>query len=236
MIPGITLLAQTKLKSVQVASVWAPADVKIDGNLEEWDNNFQAENKAGGLFYTLSNNNLYLYLAVTGTNAKSSAKLAAGGLTFTINTDGKKTSKDAFTLTYPVILKSQVAQPALADTVAVSAAHKAIMENSKIIKVSGFKDLDDTLISTKNDFGILTAISFKKSGNYCFEVAIPLKEIFLTIDKAKEIAYNIKVNGSEGAPGAGASNKTTEENKKDIAVDTNDPVDFWGKYTFAKNK
>src|ERR1700733_3178734 len=87
-IPVITLLAQPKLKSVQVASVWAPANVKIDGDLEEWDNNFQAENKAGGLFYTLSNNNLYLYLAVTGIDTKNSAKLAAGGITFTINTDG----------------------------------------------------------------------------------------------------------------------------------------------------
>ena len=205
LIPGIKILGQSHLKTVQATSVWAPVNVKIDGKLTEWEDNFQAYNKSTRLFYTLSNNDKYLYLAITSTDAGNNTKIAAGGITLTINTEGKKKDKGAFILTYPVINRTSRRgggragrqQAGTTDTAAIAAAHRQFIAASKEIKVLGFKDVDDTLISIYNEYGIKTAIGYDTLGNYCYELAIPLKMLGISADGTSEIAYNIKVNGLE---------------------------------------
>src|SRR6185437_6410480 len=203
---GLGAFAQSHLKTVQVTSVWAPANVRIDGKLNEWEDNFQAYNKSTRLFYTLSNNEKYLYLAVTSTDAQTNTKIAAGGITFTINTEGKKKEKGAFILTYPVIANTGRGQRGGGrfggrqqsngtDTAAIAAAHRQFVASSKEIKVFGFKDVDDTLISIYNEYGIKTAIGYDSLGNYNYELAVPLKLLGISSDSPSEIAYNIKVNG-----------------------------------------
>jgi hypothetical protein len=200
---GFKIFAQSHLKNVQATSVWAPANVKIDGKVNEWEDNFQAYNKSTRLFYTLSNNEKYLYLAITSTDAQNNTKIAAGGITLTINTEGKKRDKDAFIITYPVISTSgrgrgrggRRQQSSENDTAATNAAHRQFIESSKEIKVFGFKDVDDTLISIYNEYGIKAAIGYDTLGNYNYELAIPLKLLGLSPDNTSEIAYNVKVNG-----------------------------------------
>src|SRR5258708_938721 len=205
---GIKVFAQSHLKNVQVTSVWAPANVKIDGKINEWEDNFQAYNKSTKLFYTLSNNEKYLYLAITSTDAQNVTKIAAGGITFIINTAGKKKDRDAFILTYPVVAGSGRGQrgggrfggrPQSSgnDTAAIAAAHRQFIAASKEIKVFGFKDVSDTLISIFNEYGIKKAIGYDSLGNYNYELAIPLKLLKISPDSTGEIAYNVKVNGLE---------------------------------------
>jgi hypothetical protein len=204
--PWFKIFAQSHLNNVQATSVWAPANVRIDGKLNEWEDNFQAYNKSTRLFYTLSNNEKYLYLAITSTDAQNNTKIEAGGITLTINTAGKKKDKDAFILTYPVINTSGRGrrgggrfggrqQADGTDTAATNAAHRQFIESSKEIKVFGFKDVDDTLISIYNEYGIKSAIGFDTLGNYNYELAIPLKLLGLSPGNTGEIAYNVKVNG-----------------------------------------
>jgi hypothetical protein len=208
------IYAQSHLKAVQAASVWAPANVKIDGRLNEWEDHFQAYNKSTKLFYTVSNNEKYLYLALTTTDAENNTKIAAGGITLTINTEGKKKEKGAFMVTYPVITRASRGQRGggrfarqqtgtAIDTAVVNAAHRQLMASSKEIKVLGFKDVDDTLISIYNEYGIKTAIGYDTLGNYEYELAVPLKMLGLSADNAQEFAYNIKVNGLQVAAGGG---------------------------------
>lgn len=53
-----------KLPKVQTTSVWAPPNIKIDGKTTEWNDRFQAHNTGNHVFYTLSNDNKNLYLAL----------------------------------------------------------------------------------------------------------------------------------------------------------------------------
>ncbi|MEO8947091.1 MAG: hypothetical protein ABI308_01690, partial [Mucilaginibacter sp.] len=92
-----------KLKDIQAVSVFAPAKVKIDGNLSEWNNDFEAYNKNTKLYYTMSNDDKYLYLAIKSTDATNNTKIIAGGITLAINTANKKKDKDAYTVTFPVV-------------------------------------------------------------------------------------------------------------------------------------
>jgi len=269
--PGLQLLAQAHLKDVQVTSVWAPANVKIDGRLNEWEDNFQAFNKSTRLFYTLSNNEKYLYLAITCTDAQTVNKIAAGGITLTINTAGKKREKGAFSLTYPVISNSgggrgrgaRRQQTSGTDTAAIAAAHKQFIASSKEIKVLGFKDVDDTLISIYNEYSIKTAIAYDTIGNYNYELAVPLKLLGISAGNMTEIAYNVKVNGLQlgdsgqvkvmldgfqsggisisgngggGRGRGGGSGGGKSDGGNFDFQDLTSPTDFWGKYTLAKSK
>jgi hypothetical protein len=92
-----------KLKSVQETSVWAPANVKVDGKLKEWDDSFQAYNKTTDVFYTIANDDQNLYFVIKSTLPMNNNKIMAGGMDFTINTAGKKSEKDAYKIIFPLI-------------------------------------------------------------------------------------------------------------------------------------
>ena len=98
-VTGLTVFAQNnsdkKLKDVQATNMYAPEKVKVDGTLGEWNDSFQAYNKATKLFYTMSNDDKFLYLTVKSTDATNNTKIVAGGITLAINTDNKKKEEGA---------------------------------------------------------------------------------------------------------------------------------------------
>ena len=74
MLSSLQLWAQEgKLKNIQTSSVWAPAGVKVDGSLKEWDDTFQAYNKTTSLFYTVCNDDKYIYFVVKSIDVPNAA-------------------------------------------------------------------------------------------------------------------------------------------------------------------
>jgi len=260
------LFAQDKLKSVQAAGLWAVPNVKIDGNIAEWSNNFQAYNKAVKLYYTLANDEKYLYLVAKSTDVTNNAKIAAGGITLNINTNDKKSDKDAFNITYPVVGRAvgrggrgrgafgggRDGGVPLSDSAAKAAteeAHKQFIEAAKEIKVLGFKDITDTLISIYNEYSIKALVGYDDQGSLTCEVAIPLKALGLSADAPKEFTYQIMLSGipapttggfgggggGRGGRGGGGGRSGAGGGRNNIDYqELLAPTDFWGKYTLAK--
>ncbi|MDB5157967.1 MAG: hypothetical protein JWR50_2674 [Mucilaginibacter sp.] len=260
------LFAQDKLKSVQAAGLWAVPNAKIDGNIAEWNNNFQAYNKAVKLYYTLANDEKYLYLVAKSTDATNNAKIAAGGITLNINTNDKKSDKDAFSITYPVVGRAvgrggrgrggfgggRNGGVPLSDSAAKAAteeAHKQFIEAAKEIKVLGFKDITDTLISIYNEYSIKALVGYDDQGSLTCEVAVPLKALGLSADAAKEFSYQIMLSGiptpttggfgsgggGRGGRGGGGGRGGAGGGRNNIDYqELLAPTDFWGKYTLAK--
>lgn len=208
-----------KLNNVQEGSVSAPADVKVDGKLKEWTNPLQAYNKATQLYYTLANDGQNLYLAVQSTDQTNNRKIIAGGISFTINTEGKKKDKGAFLITFPVVSQSAMrgqfrrrggagGQQGGLDSAAIVAMRKQIIASAKEITVSGFAAITDSVISIYNEYSIKAAIDYDTKGNLVYELALPLKLLNISVDDPKEFAYNIKVNGIQfGNRGDGGGNE-----------------------------
>ncbi|WP_214070967.1 hypothetical protein [Mucilaginibacter sp. dw_454] len=259
---AIQLHAQDKLKTVQEGSVLAAPGVKVDGNISEWKDNFQAYNKAVKLYYTLANDDKYLYLIAKSSDITNIAKIQAGGINILINTADKKNDKNAYSLTYPVVnraggggrgnrrggfggdrsnLTDSAKKAMLAD------AHKQFIDAAKEIKVLGFKDITDTLISIYNEYSIKSAVGYDSADAITIEIAIPLKALGLSADQSKEFAYHIVLNGlplpngggfggggggrgGRGGGGRGGQGGGTNIDYEDMLT----PTDFWGKYTLAK--
>jgi hypothetical protein len=263
--------AQDKLKTVQAGSVLAVPNVKIDGNLAEWQGNFQAYNKSVKLYYTLANDDKYLYLVAKSADATNTAKIAAGGITLNINTANKKSDKDVFSVTYPVVnrggrgggggrrggfggIGGNRNNTNLSDS-AIKAmteeAHKQFIASAKEIKVLGFKEITDTLISIYNEYSIKSLVGYDDKGMMTCEMAIPLKALGLSATDPKEFAYQIMLSGIPvpagggfgggggggrgGRGGGGGGNRGGGGGGANIDFqDLIAPTDFWGKYTLAK--
>ena len=232
---SLTASAQEKLKDVQENGLWA-STIKVDGKLPELNNTFQAYNKTLKVFYTISNDSKAIYLQLKSSDPTTTAKIQAGGITFALNTANKKKEDDAFTVTYPVIARPQRGQRGAGgfgggaggarggaggmggfaglmggDSAQVKEAQQRFITSSKEIKVAGFKDISDSLVSVYNEYGIKAAMNFEADGSFTYEVAVPLKQLGLTTADGKEIAYNLKLNGLQiggrggfgGGPGGG---------------------------------
>ncbi|MXV14937.1 hypothetical protein [Hufsiella ginkgonis] len=77
---------------------------------------------------------------------------------------------------------------------ATLARHKTELAGVKEIKVLGFKNITDSVISIYNEYGVKASASFDEAGLFTYELSIPLESMGLKPD-SKEFSYNVRVNG-----------------------------------------
>jgi len=248
-----------KLPNIQQTNVRAPANIKTDGRATEWDNQFQAYNRATNVFYTLSNDDNNLYLTVQAVDEDIIRKIINGRVSFTINKSGKKSDLDAIVISYPIFdSKNKPAinlkdKPKIVPGSAISLQkadsfmyvnNKQMTDRAKMIKVTGIKTLD-TLISVYNEDGIKAAALFDNKMSYTVEMAVSLKLLDLSVNDAAKFSYNLRLNGvaMDDVPGI---NITRAPNGTILSMDIHKdqmltnwqgmtvPTDFWGEYTLAK--
>ncbi len=201
-----------KLPNIQQISLRAPDKFKIDGKATEWKNQFQAYNKATNIYYTLANDDKYLYLTVQATDPGVINKILGGGAIFSINRSEKKDFKDAMRITYPmlkdsgkmvklavnfgampkIILGSHVSEMQADSFMNIN--NNLIGNKLKMIMVTGIKGID-TLISIYNADGIKAAGAFDNKMAYTYELAISLKQLGFSAADDVKFAYNIKLPG-----------------------------------------
>lgn len=202
-----------KAQSVQETGVWAPANVKVDGKLTEYGNALEANNKTNNVSYTMSNDSKNLYFAIKANDQSTATKIMAGGIDFIINTEGKKKDKDAFVITFPLINRANMrgamggrgqrgqggfggGQPGgPPDTAAINNMRRAAVEAVKEMKLKGFKDIPDSVVSIYNEYSLKGAVAYDANGNFICELAVPFSQLGISLDKTKEIAYSLKING-----------------------------------------
>lgn len=227
-----------KLPDLQTISLKAPKQVKADGKNLEWQDQFQAYNKRTDLYYTLSNDTENLYLVVKSTDPANSNKILNGGISFTINKEGKKRNSSGPEVTYPLARRGGMRQ----------SGRKLHLAQVKEIKIKNFAGITDTLISIYNLHRIKAFAAVDTSGLFFYELAVPLKLIDLQVEST--FAYNIKINGLQlgsfaGSRGGGAVSGVAIEggpargrrqgnNRVADFQSMMSPTDFWGTYKLAK--
>jgi hypothetical protein len=257
---NLTLMAQ-RVQNVQIGNVWAPTTIKIDGKLTEWGESLKAYNKNVQLWYTVANDDRNIYLAIKSTDLDNNNKILAGGISFTLNTEGKKKTKNAFTITFPIIKRAGGGRAGhggrrggfggddTPDTTTIVAQQNQILATGKEISAIGFADITDTLISIYNEYGIKAVANIDNKGVLVYELAVPLRLLKIAADNQKELAYNIKINGlplsggggfggsssfgGGGRNGGGGGGGGFGGGKSADVSDMMSPTDFWGKYTLA---
>ncbi|WP_175582433.1 hypothetical protein [Mucilaginibacter mali] len=207
-------LFAARAQSVQETGVWAPANVKVDGKLNEYGNSLEANNKTDNVSYTVSNDDKNLYFAIKANDQSTANKIMAGGIDFILNTEGKKKDKDAFIITFPLINRSAMRgamgggqrgqrgqgggggqQGGPPDTATINSMRRTAVAAVKEMKLKGFKDIPDSVVSIYNEYSLKGAVAYDANGNFICELAVPFSQLGISLDKTKEIAYNLKING-----------------------------------------
>jgi hypothetical protein len=238
-----------KLPNKQEASVYAPADIKIDGSAKEWNEQFQAYNHATECWYTMANDDDHLYLVFRATEKEVIQKMITGGITLTVSPIAKKTGLTPVSITYPVVpfIHAQVdykLKPSgtLKDDDVVF-LNKKINDYMKEIKISGVKSIPDSSVSVYNDQGIKGAHHIDNQKNYTCEMMLPLSIISHLIDDKGTFAYRIQVTGMDmkttivitgtSSGSSGAAPPSAEAVPHGMLFDMS-PTYFAAVYTLAK--
>lgn len=246
-----------KLPNIQTVSLRTPANIKVDGKATEWDNKFQAYNKAIEASYTVSNDDKNIYLVLQVTDRDIIHKIINSGVSFTINSSGKKSDKDGITITYPRLGRENRPSINLKNTpvwssneaVAKMQADSFMNVNNqqltkvKEIKTSGIKDVD-SLISIYNQNGIKAAGLFDNKMAYTVEMSVDLKLLDLNGTTPEKLAYHIKLNALalDYLPGVNITRNANNEimsitvvkGKSQGNATVSADTDFWGEYVMAK--
>ncbi len=245
-----------KLPNVQQNSQRAPDNIKIDGKATEWDNKFQAYNKATEIFYTIANDDENIYLTIQVKNEDIINKIIDGGVSLIIQKPGKKKSSDNISVTYPAYdapnnkskLRFNLSNSGIPNADSLMLINNAKLDkNCKLIKLTGVAGTD-SLISVYNLEGIKAASLFSTSKVYTLEISIALKYLDISTIGATKFAYHLLLNGATPldwrhvnprAPADGSAvtlEYMQDAIKKAVELDAriSTPTDFWGEYTLAK--
>lgn len=202
--------AQTKQSGKLLAP---PLNIVVDGNLADWGDSLLYHNDEKNLSYTLSNDKENLYAVIRISDRLEQARVLNAGITLSIDPKGKK--KETFSMTFPLRYPGSPVATFGArkdEGVEITKEERDELMRERIttlrsIKMTGFKDIENEMITTSNTYGIKAAIDYDKTGDLVYEAAIPLK-FFRVDDAAKnDWAFNFKINGLQkperGTDGSG---------------------------------
>ncbi|UOE50157.1 hypothetical protein MTO98_03615 [Mucilaginibacter sp. SMC90] len=187
-----------------------PVNITVDGDLKEWGDSLRYYNEEKRLNYALANDKDYLYAAIRVSDRLDKIKVLNAGITLSIDPKGKK--KDSFMLTFPLAApgdKPDFAKPKDDNGEITQADRDELMRERitklRYIKVVGFKDIEDEMITTSNTYGVKTAINYDANGDLVYEAAIPLSFFHAGNDTFRsEWSFNFKINGFQRPTGGGA--------------------------------
>ena len=249
------IAAAQKLPKVQLAGVRAPDGIKIDGKTTEWKDEFQAYNGNNRIYYTLSNDDNYLYLTVRTGDLYASEKFLFGiNLAIGLPEGKGIKSKDKMVVTYPPIISVEENSAMRMMVTRVRRIEKDPKDSTKIkidslralgnrsmedayteIELSGIKQIQEPTISIYNTEGIKVAAKFNEQMLCVYELAIPLKYVQPFLNNAASFGYNIKMDGiSRKVPGRFPPPVVQMEGVQPDYAYISYSTDFSGTYTIVK--
>nr|WP_294793392.1 hypothetical protein [uncultured Mucilaginibacter sp.] len=210
-----------KLPAIQQTSLRPPASIKIDGKAGEWIN-FEANNPATDLLYSIANDGKKLYI-VAQTSAQSTiTRIVNGGIKLVIQKTGAKNDEGAPFIKFPfmqkgervpisfskppimlngeMIISKNTEKPVSKEEAVrfvdslMMVNNKALTSRVKFIRTGGFAGLDEQL-PIYNEKGIEAALSFDNKKALTYELAIDLNLLGLSAAKAEKFSYHLIVNG-----------------------------------------
>lgn len=177
----IAWLVLWNISQAQVSSTWKEA-VVVDGQLDEWNEKLFKYDKSTWLWYAMSNDENFLYLAVR--KNKNPGKIRSwGGLMVTVNRHGKEQRANAPWVTFPR---------------AVDGLRKVPENEWTIMEVGNFEQIKTSKLNIYNEHGIQVGWTKAKAPGdleetYCYELAIPLN--LLNLRDRQELNFNVLLRG-----------------------------------------
>jgi hypothetical protein len=201
----LNLIAQSDVSPAR----WKTKEIVIDGNDNDWVQPLNFYDDKSGLKFAICNDNQNLYLCFTPNDELKMRKMISAGWAITLSSKEKK-KKFSCDLTFPAVNLMGLGTGA-----AGSNNEKRAFGNNLIttyrsqitaILTKGFISNQSEVKLNDRD-GINIAIGANSIQHLVYEIAIPLRELYLEnlIHLDELITLNVKVNALE-RPNSGSSN------------------------------
>ena len=196
-----------------------PQNIIIDGDAKEWGDSLRYYNTEKHISYDIANTKDTLYMAIRVNDRLSQMRILRAGLTFSIDTKGKK--KETFSITFPLSVGSNKTpvESLHTDDAPTNITKKdrdelerERLSNLRGIKVTGFKDVEDEMMTTSNTYGFQTAVNYDRDGYLVCEAAIPLSFFHADNLTGGLWAFNFKINGVQRKPQGESGENGRDEN------------------------
>jgi YD repeat-containing protein len=194
-------ICQGQSRSPQNTLLPPPAGITIDGKLDDWGDSLRYLNADKHITYSLANDKDNLYMAIRINDYGEQVMVLNAGLTLSVDPRGRK--KESFTVTFPVGQEGGPTNFGIPrkdnNSNQPEEEHDELVEAEltklRHVKVTGFSDIEGTLITTSNTYGIKTALDYDKEGYLVCEAVIPLKFFHADNISKNEWAFNFRING-----------------------------------------
>jgi hypothetical protein len=188
--------AWSQKKAEMIATRWAEKPVLVDGLINDWKDSLDLYNEETKLYYSLSNDNENIYLALKNSSQEGLTRILARGISFSANFESNK--KTPPTVTFPILDRTPGKKQNDAERPEPKEIQRRIISKIKEIKVEGFKEIVDGGISLYNTYGIKAATAFDENNNMIQEIAIPLRLLGIEPGSTDLITYRIRIDGFQG--------------------------------------
>lgn len=189
-----TTWAQKKAETIPTR--WVDQAPVIDGRLNDWKDSLDHYNNSAKLYYSLSNDNENIYLAIKNNSRENLTAILATGISFSANIESNK--KNPPKITFPIIDRTPGKKRNTTEQPEQEEIQKEILSRIKEVRVNGFKEIIDGGISLYNTYGIKAATGFDSKNNLVQEIAIPLSLLGLQSGNTEPVSYSIRINGFQG--------------------------------------
>jgi len=194
-----------------------PAKIVIDGDVKEWGDSLRYYNAEKKINYAIANTKDTLYIAVRINDRSQQRRILKAGITFSIDPKGKK--KESYSMTFPLnmggsapVANLQNKDEAPGD---ITQEDRDELMRQRIttlrgIKVTGFKDIEDEMITTSNTYGFQASVNYDESGYLVCEAAIPMTFFHADALAKNEWAFNFRINGMQSKARTGGEHEGGE--------------------------
>ena len=98
---AIPVQGWSQKKAELINTRWAEKPVQVDGFITDWKDSLDLYNEETKLYYSLSNDNENIYLAIKNNSQEGLTKILARGISFSANYESNK--KTPPTVTFPIL-------------------------------------------------------------------------------------------------------------------------------------
>ena len=178
-----------------------PKNMAVNGDIKAWGDSLPFYNNQQHINYAIANSKDTLYMAVRVNDRLDQQRILHAGLTFSIDPRGKK--KETFSITFPLNVQGGSTPVDSLHNDAPTEISPQEREDLMLervtslrgIKVIGFKEVEDEMITTSNTYGFQTAVNYDQKGYLVCEAAIPMSFFHDENPAQNEWAFNFKFNG-----------------------------------------
>lgn len=99
-------IAWAQKKAEAILTKWADRAPAIDGQLNDWNDSLDHYNNTAKLYYSLTNDNENIYLAIKNNSRENLMTILATGISFSANIESNK--KNPPKVTFPIVDRTPV--------------------------------------------------------------------------------------------------------------------------------